>query len=169
MRGLVAAFCAAAFGISSLAAQSTSAFDVLTIGAGMSASSLANAAAAELDSIEGAFHNPATLGSLAVDLSAAGSYNPYLTMTLVSGIVAVRFKALTFAASAYGLLLDPIIGDIAYDGDVGRVLPAGDYVLGASGACSIDSLLSLPFMLSFGLTLRARAMSSRFDQFAIAA
>lgn len=144
---------AAAVGITALFGQ-TSSFEVLNIGAGSISSAQANAAAAEIGSLEGTLFNPATIASLSSDLALAGSYNPYLSMTIASGMLAARFGALTLGASGYGLIFDPIIGYVAYSGDPGQVLASGDYVFGASGALSLGTAFKLPFMLDIGVTVR---------------
>ena len=155
MRKIITLFLLFTMGISfSFPAESTSSFDVLTIGTGGAASSLGNAQAAEIDSIEGAFYNPATLGSLSANTSIILSYNPYSSMSIATGIIAARLGSFTFAASGFGLIFDPIIGYVEYNGDPGRVLAAGNYVFGASASCSFGSMLRLPFILDIGVNAR---------------
>ena len=153
MKKTIAAVLSAVLCTAALSAQ-TSSFEVLNIGTGGISSSLANATASELGSIEGAFYNPATLGSLTANIAVVGSYNPYLSMSIASGIFAARFGAISLAASGYGLIFDPIIGYITYNGDPGRVLASGDYVFGGSAALSFGTMLSLPFLLDIGMSVR---------------
>lgn len=146
----------AALAAGTLTAAATDSFDVLTIGIGGAATALGQTVAGDTGSAEGVFYNPATLGSLDGTLAALGSYNPYLGMALWSGAVAWRLPGvITVAASGYGLIfLEPVIGDVMYSGDPGRVLPSGDYVFSGHAAFPLGSYLSLPFIVDAGVTVR---------------
>ncbi|MBI4976897.1 MAG: hypothetical protein HZC28_05410 [Spirochaetes bacterium] len=131
-------------------------FDVLNIGAGGASAAFAQTVAGESGTIEGVFNNPATLGSLGGATAVLGSYNPYIEgMSLWSGAAAIRLPGLiTLAVSGYGLMFDPIPGDIKFSGDTGRLMQSGDYVFGASAAFPLGSYGNLPFTLDLGITAR---------------
>ncbi|MEK6795229.1 MAG: hypothetical protein AABZ39_10655 [Spirochaetota bacterium] len=145
----------------------TDSFDVLNIGIGGAATALGQTVAADTGSAEGVFYNPATLGSLDGDLALLGSFNPYLGMALWSGAVVLRLPGvMTIAASGYGLIFtEPVIGDVMYSGDTGRILPSGDYVFSGSIALPIGSYLRLPFLIDAGVT--ARYAMERLDDLTI--
>ncbi|MBL8993177.1 MAG: hypothetical protein JNM63_07540 [Spirochaetia bacterium] len=131
-----------------------SAFEVLQMAGGSRSVSLGNAVSAETGSIEGALHNPATLGSFQSDFEIMGAFNPFLSATMAHAVLAKRLGSLTLAISGIGLFYEPIQGYVSYSGDAGQSLAAGDFVLGLSGAWSPGNLFKLPFLLDLGLTLR---------------
>lgn len=134
--------------------RAQTAFEVLNMAGGSEAVSLGNAVSAETGSVEGALHNPATLGSFQPDFEIMGAFNPYLFATMAHGVLAKRFGSLTLALSGIGIFYEPLQGYITYSGDAGQSLAAGDFVLGLSGAWSSGNLSKLPFFLDLGLTLR---------------
>ncbi|MBI4978806.1 MAG: hypothetical protein HZC28_15100 [Spirochaetes bacterium] len=134
----------------SLHPATSDSFDFLNIGMGGISASMGRASAADVKTIEGIYNNPASLGSLE-GMTFAGAYNPYLSMSLwnVAGAVALA-KGLNVAAAVYGLAYDDIIGDIQYNGDVGRKLPAGDMIASVSAAANLGALLGLPLNIDIG-------------------
>ncbi|MBN8217237.1 MAG: hypothetical protein J0L75_11395 [Spirochaetes bacterium] len=139
------------------------AFDVLHIGFGGAASGLGGSGVAAVGTLEGVFANPASLASQPAGIAVLGSYNPYLDMGLWSAAASVtKDKRGSLAIAAYGLSYGAMNGDIAWNGDPGRLLKSGDLILSVSGGLPLGGLLELPFTLDFGLT--GRVASQALDE-----
>jgi len=105
-------------------------FDFLNIGTGGVTTALGKTSCAMLNNIEGLYNNPATIASIQNNLIFSGSINPYMGMSLWN--LAVFFKLsdkIKLAIGGNGLSYGDITGDIAFNGDPGRLLKTGDFLL----------------------------------------
>ncbi len=156
MTGIQKLFWSALFaaGLGGFLTAQTTAFEVLGMGSGAESVALGGAVSAEMGSVEGALYNPAALGSLQEDWKIIGAFNPWLSATLAHAVVAKKFGSVAFAVSGIGLFYEAIQGYVAYSGDSGQSLAAGDFVFGATGAWSPSILFKLPVVLDFGFSIR---------------
>jgi len=115
-------------------------FDFLNIGTGGESTAMGKTSAAAINNIEGLFYNPATIASIENSMIISGSINPYMGMSLWNGAFFKKLSdKLKLALGGTGLSYGDIIGDVSYNGDPGRLLSTGDFLLNASLGFSIGS------------------------------
>ncbi|MBN8218882.1 MAG: hypothetical protein J0L75_19745 [Spirochaetes bacterium] len=150
------------FLVFALPARAYTTFDFLEIGFGAASSGLGQAAVAESGSLEGVWHNPATLAAL-TGPGFSGSVNPYLGMTLWSAAASLKPSShVTLAASGCGLAIEGITGDILYNGDPGRSIRTGITSGGISAAFALGAAAKWPFRLDLGI--KGKIVTETLDQ-----
>lgn len=130
-------------------------FEVLQIGVGAVSTAMGGSGAAVPGSLEGVFRNPASLASMPGGVSALGSFNPYLDMSLWSAALSFTAeKKVSLAFAVYGLSYGSFTGDITYNGDPGRLLKTGDMIASLGAALPLGGWWKLPFVLDIGLNAK---------------
>lgn len=146
-------------------ASGTTSFSFLEIGKGAKSSAMANASVASLATFEGVTHNPASIASIAEDLTVFTSYNPNVASMAIWNLGGTyNAGVVTLGISLSGLtFLEELMGHVEYSGDNGRALDLGNFGFTISAGMSLDTLVAIP-VVDLDLGASFNVVSETLDQ-----